>query len=137
MAKTPAQLDREIQSGLGLPAEVMKRWRTKVAAYKRAVADVEAGYSEAGWRAMMKARDALDKAIDHAAAHAPYTAGRSPYLAEPVVALSDERKDLVSRTWEAAQVKGREANYRANRAKSRQIDEEIREANRPYEWMKR
>jgi hypothetical protein len=130
VATPPAQLDREIAQAIGLPHEVLKRWRSKIAAYKRAVANVESGYSEADFWKMVKARDALDKVIYEASAHVPYTS-------DAIQALERERKELVSSTWEKAQERGREANYRASRAEIKRLEEEEREARRPYEWMKR
>ena len=137
MAKTPAQLDREIQESIGLPAAVVKKWRSKVAAYKRAVSKMEAGYSEDAFRAMVKARDALDKTIYEAGAHVPYVAGRSAHLAPPIQAMEAEREELVGRTWSQAQEMGRAANERAHREEIKRLKEEEREAQRPYEWMRR
>lgn len=137
MAKTSAQLDREIAQTLGLPAEVVKKWRSKVAAYKRAIAKLEAGYSEDLFYAVVRARDALDKAIYDAAAHAPYVAGKSPYLSDAIQTLQRERDALVSSTWEQAQERGREANYRRGRQEIKRLKEEEHEVNRPYEWMRR
>lgn len=137
MARTPpAQLGREIAQVLGLPAEVLKKWRSKIGAYRRAAADVESGYSEAGYWKMVRARDALDKMINEAAAHVPYVAGKSQYESDAIQALERERKDLVSSTFEQAKERGREANYRASRAESKRLEEEEREARRPYAWMK-
>lgn len=137
MSKTPTQIDREIQEALGLPPEIMKKWRSKIAAYKRAVAAMEAGYSDDAFRTMVKARDTLDKVIYEATGHVPYTAGRPAHLAAPIVAMEAERKELVGRTWHQAQEKGREANYRRLRGEIKRITEEEREAKRPYEWMKK
>jgi hypothetical protein len=137
VATPPAQLDREIAQAVGLPADVLKKWRSKVAAYKRAVAAVESGYTEDGFWKMVKARDALDKMISEATAHVPYTAGKSQYESDAIQALERERKALVSSTWEQAKERGREANYRSLRGEIKRITEEEREAKRPYEWMKK
>ena len=136
MVKT-AQLDREIAQALGLPAAFMKKWRAKIAAYKRAVADVEDGYTDDGFRKMVRGRDALDKLIYEATSFVPYEAGRPAHLSEAVQALERERKALVAGTWEQAKERGREANYRRLRGEVKRIEEEEREARRPYEWMRR
>lgn len=137
MAKSAAQLEREIAQALGLPSAVTKKWRSKVAAYKRAIAALEEGYSEDLFHKAVRARDALDKVIDEAAAHVPYVPGQSPYESEAIQALSRERKDLVSSTWERAQDLGHEANRRAGESEIRRLREEEREARRPYDWMRR
>ena len=115
----------------------MKKWRTKIAAYKRAVAGVEAGYTEEGFRKMVKARDALDKLIYEATSHVPYVVGGQPHLSPPIQELERERKELVSSTWERAQERGREARYQSLRSEVKRLESEEREARRPYEWMKR
>lgn len=74
MAKSAVQLDREIAQSLALPPAVLKKWRSKVAAYKRAIGRLEAGYSDDLFYAAVRARDALDKMIYEATAHAPYSA---------------------------------------------------------------
>jgi hypothetical protein len=137
VARTPSQLDREIAQAIGLPADVLKKWRSKVAAYKRAVAAVESGYTDADFWKMVKARDALDKAISEATAHVPYVARSSAHESELIQALERERKALVSSTFQQAQDRGRAANERASRAEIKRLKEEEREARRPYEWMKR
>ncbi len=137
MAKTAAQLTREIAQTLGLPAEVVKKWRSKVAAYKRAVADVEAGYTDEGHLKMARARDALDKMIYEAAGHVPYAPGKPAHESEPIRALERERKELVSSTWDQAQERGRAARYQRGRAEVKRLEEEAREARRPYDWMRR
>lgn len=137
MAKSASQLDREIAQVLGLPPAIMKKWASKIAAYKRAIAKLEEGYSEETFRAIVKARDGLDKMIDEAAAHAPYVAGQSPYLSAAIQGLQRERDALVSSTWTQAQELGREANYRRGRKEIERLKEEEREVKRPYEWMRR
>jgi hypothetical protein len=137
VAKPGAQLVREIQEALGLPPAVVKKWRSKISAYKRAVATMEAGYTEDAFRAMVRARDALDKAIYDATAHVPYVPGGAPHLAPPIQKMEAERKELTSSTWHQAQEKGREANRRASEAEIKRLKEEEREARRPYEWMRR
>lgn len=137
MTKTPTQIDREIQEALGLPPAVMKKWRAKIAAYKKAVTAMEAGYSDTAFWAMVKARDVLDKVIYDATAHVPYVADRPRHLAAPIVAMVAERAELLGRTWDQAQEKGREANYRRLRGEIKRLTEEEREAKRPYEWMKK
>jgi hypothetical protein len=130
VATPPAQLDREIAQAIGLPVDVLKKWRSRIAMYKRAVAAVESGYTDADFWKMVKARDALDKVIYEATAHVPYTS-------DAIQALERERKELVSSTWEQAQERGREANYRSLRGEIKRITEEEREAKRPYAWMKK
>ena len=137
MAKSAAQLDREIAQSLGLPPAVLKKWRSKVAAYKRAIAKLEAGYSDDLFYATVRARDALDKMIYEATAHVPYDPAKPPHLSEAIQALERERKELVSSTWEQAKERGREANRRAGEAESKRLREEERETRRPYEWMRR
>ena len=137
MAKSATQLDREIAQSLGLPAAITKKWLSKIAAYKRAIAKLEAGYSEDLFRAAVKARDKLDDTINEAAAYAPYVPGQSPYLSDAIQALNRERKALVSSTWEQAQERGHEANRLVHQAESKRLREEEREARRPYEWMRR
>jgi len=137
VAKSAAQLDREIAQSLGLPAEVTKKWRSKIAAYKRAIAKLEAGYSDDLFYAAVRARDALDKAIYEATAHVPYDPAKPAHTSDAIQALERERKELVSSTWEPAKEHGREANRRASEAESKRLREEEREARRPYEWMRR
>lgn len=137
MAKTAAQLDREIAQSLGLPAEVLKKWRSKVAAYKRAIAKLEAGYSDDLFYAAARARDALDKAIYEATAHVPYDPAKPAHTSDAIQALERERKELVSSTWEQAKERGREANRRAGEEEIKRLREKEREAQRPYEWMRR
>ncbi len=137
MPRTPASLDRDIQAALGLPAAVIKRWRTKVAAYRKAVRELEGGYSDAGVMKLAKARDALDTAIWDASAHIPYSPDQKPHLSPPIVELQRERDELVRGTYTQAQAAGREANERASRAELKRIDAEIRERDRPYDWMRR
>jgi cell division septum initiation protein DivIVA len=137
VATPPAQLDREIVQSLGLPAAILKKWKSKIAAYKRAVARVAAGYTDADYWKMVKARDALDKMISEAAVHVPYVAGKSQYESDAIQALERERKLLVSLTWEKAQEQGRTANYLAQQIEIEKLKQEEREAKRPYEWMKR
>lgn len=137
MAKRGAQLDREIQEAIGLPPAVVKKWRSKVAAYKKAVAKMEAGYSEPAFWTMVRARDALDKMIYEATAYVPYVEGSPSHLSPPILALEKERAELVGKTWLQAQQKGREANERAHREGVKRLKEEEREINRPYEWMRR
>ena len=115
----------------------MKKWRSKIAAYKRAITKLEESYSDDLFRAAVKARDKLDDMINEAAAHAPYVPGQSPYLSDVIEALNRERKELVSSTWAQAQERGREANQRTGEAESKRLREEEREARRPYEWMRR
>ncbi len=137
MAKTPTQLDREIAQSVGLPAEIVKKWRSKVAAYKRAIGKLEEDYSDDLFQAAVRARNALDKMINEAAAHAPYVPGQSPYLSAAIQALERERKELVSSTWQLAQERGREARRHGHEAEIKRLREEEREARRPYEWMRR
>jgi hypothetical protein len=137
VTKTGTQLDREISEFVGLPAAIMKKWKSKVAAYKRAVAAVEEGYTDAGVLKMAKARDALDKLIYEATAHVPYVVGGKPHLSPPIQALEAERKELVSSTWERAKERGREANYRRGREEIAKLEEAERAARAPYEWMRR
>lgn len=135
--KSGTQLDREIAEALGLPAEITKKWKAKVAAYKRAVAAVEAGYSDEKHLKMAKARDALDKLIYEATAHVPYVVGGKPHLSPLIQALERERKELVASTWDRAQERGREANYQGYLKETKRLKEEEREANAPYAWMRR
>ena len=137
MAKSAAQLNREIAQALGLPAEVLKKWRSKVSAYKRAIAKLEAGYSDDLFLTAARARDALGKAIDEATAHVLYVPGKSAYESEAIQALERERKELVSSTWEQAKERGREANRRERDEEIKRLKEQEREAQRPYEWMRR
>lgn len=137
MTKTGTQLDREISEFIGLPAEITKKWKSKVAAYKRAVAAVEAGYTDAGHMKMAKARDALDNVIYEATAHVPYVVGGKPHLSPPIQALERERKELLASTWDRAQERGREANYKRLRGEIKRLTEEEREVRAPYEWMRR
>lgn len=137
MAKSAAQLDREIAQSLGLPAAVTKKWRAKVAAYKRAIATLEAGYSDDLFYAAVRARNALDKMIYEAAGHVPYDPAKPAHLSDAIQALERERKDLVSSTWAQAKERGLEANRRARDEESKRLREEEREARRPYEWMSR
>lgn len=137
MAKTAAQLEREVARALGLPPAVTKKWRSKVAAYKRAIVDLERGYSEELFRVAVRARDALDKVINEAAAHVPYVPGQSPYQSDAIQTLKRERQELVSSTWERAQERGYEANRRSYSEETKRLREEERESRRPYEWMRR
>jgi hypothetical protein len=137
VAKTAAQLEREIARSLGLPPAVTKKWKTKVAAYKRAIVDLESGYSEEIFRAAVRARDALDKAIYEATAHVPYDPAKPAHTSDAIQALERERKELVSSTWTQAQERGHEANRRRHTEEVRRLREEEREARRPYDWMRR
>lgn len=137
MAKSAAQLDREIAQSLGLPGAVTKKWRSKVAAYKRAIATLEESYSDDLFYAAVRARDALDKAIYEATAHVPYDPARPAHMSDAIQALERERKELVASTWEQAKERGREANRRASDAEVKRLREEEREAQRPYDWMRR
>jgi len=137
MAKKASQLDTEIQTALGLPPAVVKKFKSKLAAYRKAVADLEAGYTDAKLMKMAKARDAIDYTIWDATAHVPYDAGKAASSAAPIVEMQRERDELVRSTWERAKERGHEANAKAHSTERKRIDEEIREANRPYEWMKR
>lgn len=136
MAKSAKQLEREIAQTLGLPATVMKKWRSKVAAYKRAIGKLEAGYSDDLFYAAARARDALDKVIHEATAYVPHDLSTPAYQSEAIQSLERERKELVSSTWELAKERGREANRRASDAEIKRLKEEEREAKRPYEWMR-
>lgn len=137
MPKTAAALDRDIQEALGLPPEVTKRWKAKMAAYKRAVAELEAGYSDGGMDKMRRARDAMDKFLWDATAHVPYVPGGKPHLAPPIQKMQAERDALVQETWQRAQERGRAANYRASQAEIKRLRDEERKVNEPYEWMRR
>jgi hypothetical protein len=137
VAKPGAQLVREIQEALGLPPAIVKKWRSKISAYKRAVATMEAGYTEDAFRAMVRARDALDKAIYEAGAHVPYVADEPAHLSPAILALEKERVELLGKTWLQAQERGREVKRRAGEAEIKRLKEEEREAKRPYEWMRR
>lgn len=137
MAKTAAQLEREVARALGLPPAVTKKWRSKVAAYKRAIVNLEGGYSDELWRVAVRARDALDKAIYDAVAHVPYVPGQKQHEAEAIQALERERKELVASTWERAQARGHEANRRRYTDEMKRLREKEREAQRPYDWMRR
>lgn len=137
MAKTSAQLDRDIAQTLGLPAAFVKKWRAGITAYKRAVTRVEEGYSEDGFRKMVQTRDALDKLIYTAGALVPYVAGRSAHESDAIRALEQERKDLVASTWSQAQERGREANYRGQRTEIKRLEEQERDVRQPYAWIRR
>ena len=67
----------------------------------------------------------------------PYVVGGKPHLSPPILALERERKELVSSTWDRAQERGREANYRSHQKEISRLKEEEREARAPYEWMRR
>jgi len=143
VAKTPVQLDREIAQSLGLPPAVVKKWRSKIAAYKRAVVLVENGdTSTEAILKMAKARDALDKTIYEAGAHVPYVVGQSRTEArgpeaDAIKALQRERDELVSSTFQQAQERGRAVRQKSYEAEIERLREEEREAQRPYEWMRR
>ena len=137
MAKSPAQLDREIAQSLGLPRAVLKKWRSKIAAYNRAIGKLEAGYSDEIFYAAVRARDALDKMIYEATAYVPSDPARPQHASEAIQALERERRELVSSTWAQAQERGREANRREGEAEIRRLREEEREARRPHDWTRR
>jgi hypothetical protein len=137
VAKSVKQLEREIAQSLGLPAAITKKWRSKVAAYKRAIAKLEAGYSDDLFYATVRARDALDKMIYEASAHVPYDPAKPAHMSDAIQALERERKELVSSTLEQAKERGREANRRVGDEKIKRLREEEREVQRPYEWMRR
>ena len=115
----------------------MKKWHGKIAAYKRAIAKLEAGYSDDAFRAAVRARDALDKTIYEGVAHIPWAPGQKQHEADAIQALERERKALVSSTWQQAQDRGRDANRRASEAEIKRLREEEREVQRPYDWMRR
>lgn len=135
MPKSAAELDREIAQAV-LPPAVMKKWKSKIAAYKRAIAKLEAGYSDDLFYAAARARDALDTLIYEATAYVPWDPAKPAHMSPAIQALERERKELVSSTWEQAKERGREANRRASEAEIKRLKEEEREAKRPYEWMK-
>jgi hypothetical protein len=137
VAKSAKQLEREIAQSLGLPSVITKKWRSKVAAYKRAIAKLEEGYSDDLFYAAVRARNVLDKTISEATAYVPYDPAKPAYLSDAIQALERERKELVSSTWEQAKDRGREANRRAGEEEIKRLREEEREARRPYEWMRR
>lgn len=126
MTKTPAQLERDLAQLL-LPPEVIKKWRAKVAAYRRAIIRLEAGYSEDLFQGAVRARNALDSAIYDAVGHVAYVPGQPAYASEGIQALERERKELVSSTWEQAQERGREVNYQRSRDQIKRIREEEHE----------
>jgi hypothetical protein len=137
VAKTAARLEREIAQALGLPPAVTKKWKAKVAAYKRAIVKLEAGYSEDLFHAAVRARDALDKMIYEASAHVPYDPARPAHASDAIQALERERRELVSSTWERVQERGQAANRRGYAEEMRRLRKEEREVRRPYEWMRR
>jgi hypothetical protein len=135
MSKTPAELDREVQEAVGLPPAIVKKWRTKIAACKKTLRELEASYSEPAFWKAVRARDALDKIIDEACQHA-YTPGASPYQSPPIAAMVEEKKALYEGGLEPVSARGREANYRARMEESKRLKAEEREIQRPYDWMK-
>lgn len=136
MSKTPAELDREVQEAIGLPPAVMKKWRTKITACKKALRELGAGYSEPAYWKAVRARDALDKMIYEAAGHVPYGTGPA-HLAPPIVAMEAEKKALLEGGMEAVSARGRDANARARAEETKRLRAEEREIQRPYDWMKR
>ncbi len=137
MPKNKSQLNREIAQAIGLPEEVLKKWRARTTAYKRAITALEVSYGDTAFRAAVQARRALDKALDEAAAHVPYVPGRSPFLSEAIQTLERERKELVSNTLAQAEHRGREANRQRHHEASTRLRDEQRAANRELSWMRR
>lgn len=137
MAKSTAKIATEIQELLGLPPTAVKKWRTKMAAFRKAANDLAYGYTDAGMERMRKTRDAIDKAIYDAVAEVPYVPGAKQHLAPPILKMEAERQKLVDELWEPSIAKGRAANEQASRAELKRLDEAIRERDRPYDWMRR
>lgn len=115
----------------------MKKWKTKVTAYKRAISKLEAGYNDDHFYGAVRARDALDKAINDAAAYVPYVPGQPAHTAKAIQSLEHERQALVSSTWLQAQERGRAANYQSGREQIAKLKEEEHEDQRPTAWMRR
>jgi hypothetical protein len=130
MTKTPTQLDAEIAASLATSAiaPVLKKWRAGVAAYRRAVAQLEAGADD--WQPARKALDKLDKLIHQAAQHAPLS-----YKDPAVDALHQEKAALPS--FSEARERGQAVRSKARDVEIGKLRTEEREARRPYDWMKR
>jgi hypothetical protein len=133
--KTPGQLDREIAAyaTAGVRdapelAAVMRRFRTQVSAYHREVAKIVAGSGDVD-----KARKIRDKLrisfVNEVAGYAPLS------YRDPIVTQLNEELDALPSIADA-ETRGREARAEAGRAERQRIDDEIREINRPTEWMR-
>ncbi len=109
-------------------AAIYPKWQRAIATARRAIAAVEAGDDD--WQAIKRAKDRLYKIVDEAAAYAPLT-----YKDPAIEALLAEIAALPS--IDQATERGREARGRERSAELKRLREEEREAQRPYEWMRR
>lgn len=127
---THAASFKPLMGGLGeLPAALLARWKRGIAAYKKAISEIESGDRE-GFERAVRARNKLDKLIDEAAAHAP-----GSYKDPAVEALDTEKSALPKIT--DAEERGRQARGRQYDAERKRLTEEIREERRETDWMKR
>lgn len=134
---SPKKIAQDIQAVVGLTPATMKKWKAKVSAFRKAAAELAEGYTDAGNTRMIKARNALDDTIYDAVADVPYVPGSPQHLAPPIIELNRQRVKLVDELWESSEAKGKEANYKAGQAAIKKLDAEIREQNRPYDWMRK
>ncbi len=128
MPRTRAQLDREITQHLETSAiaPMMKQWRAAIAAYRREIAKLEAGYED--WEPARRARDKLDKLIHLAAGYAPKSYGDPAIdsLHAAIAALPKIADARIEGT--IARSKDREIQLEELRIAKRKVDKE-------YEWM--
>ena len=109
-------------------AVIYPKWQRAMANARRAIAEVEAGSDD--WKAIQRAKDRLYKLVDEAAGHAPLSY-KDPAVAE----LHTEISSLPS--IEQATERGRAARGRERDTETKRLREEEREAQRPYDWMRR
>lgn len=109
-------------------AALYPKWIRAVAATHRAIDAVREG--SGNWEAIRRAKDKLYKLADEAAREAPLT-----YHDPAVKALIAEIEALPK--IDDVEKEGLAAREKMRSAEIKRLREEEREANRPYEWMKR
>jgi hypothetical protein len=125
--KLTSALDRDIAASISID-RVKKRWRSKLAAYQRAIAALEAGTG--GLEPAERALTGMYKVIDEMAQHAPKS-----YADPETKALQAELDSRVKIT--DAQSRGLESRQRARSEEIRELRNQEREANRSIDWMRR
>jgi hypothetical protein len=125
--KLVSALDRDIAASLAID-RVRKRWRTKLAAYQRAIAALETGSGEL--EPAERALTGMYKIIDEMAQHAPRS-----YADPETIALQAELDGRVKIA--DAQSRGLEARSHARSEEIRELKDQEREANRSIDWMRR
>lgn len=127
MPKTPSQLQRDIDR-VCVIAPVLPKWRRAIAAYKKAIADLESGGDD--WQKASSARNRLDKIIDEAAGYCP-----GNYTDPAIDRLRAEQAALPRIS--TAQERGRKVREELHRAELKAFVERERELKAKYDVWKR